>query len=163
RSDYTGLFQIFAGPLSSLRGRGSVFQMCGRVLPLPPSFPTRRGADDFEQDTGRITLLPPPRQDVDRSCRTKRKHALANRGQKQMNEKNTSDDTYALGRRPEETRRLQVQAQVLNPSTRRLFEQARIRAGMKVLDLGSGAGDVALLLADMIGPSGTVVGVEINP
>jgi ubiquinone/menaquinone biosynthesis C-methylase UbiE len=79
-----------------------------------------------------------------------------------MNEKNTSADTYTLGRTQEETRRLQLQAQVLSPSTRRLFEQAGIMAGMKVLDVGSGAGDVALLLADMIGPSGTVIGVEGN-
>ena len=34
---------------------------------------------------------------------------------------------------------------------------------MKVLDVGSGAGDVALLLADRVGPSGKVVGVEIDP
>lgn len=80
-----------------------------------------------------------------------------------MNERNTSPDTYALGRRSEETQRLQMQAQLLNPSTRRLFEQAGIMAGMKVLDVGSGAGDVALLVADMIGPRGTVVGVEMNP
>jgi SAM-dependent methyltransferase len=80
-----------------------------------------------------------------------------------MHEQNIPEDTYALGRRPEEIRRLQVQAQILNPSTRRLFEQAGIMAGMKVLDVGSGAGDVALLLANMIGPGGTVFGVEINP
>lgn len=34
---------------------------------------------------------------------------------------------------------------------------------MKVLDIGSGAGDVALLLADLVGPRGAVVGVDINP
>jgi SAM-dependent methyltransferase len=33
---------------------------------------------------------------------------------------------------------------------------------MKVLDVGSGAGDVALLLADLVGPRGSVVGVEMN-
>ena len=71
-----------------------------------------------------------------------------------MHEQNIPEDTYALGRRPEEIRRLQVQAQILNPSTRRLFEQAGITARMKVLDVGSGAGDVALLLANMIGPGG---------
>jgi SAM-dependent methyltransferase len=77
-----------------------------------------------------------------------------------MNEKNLPHDTYTLGSSREETRRLQAQAQLLDPSTRRLFEQAGIKAGMKVLDLGSGAGDVALLLADMVGPGGIVVGVE---
>jgi SAM-dependent methyltransferase len=82
------------------------------------------------------------------------------KGQKPMNEKYLPDDTYTLGSSQEETRRLQAQAQLLDPSTRRLFEQAGIKAGLKVLDLGSGAGDVALLLADMVGPGGTVVGVE---
>ncbi len=79
-----------------------------------------------------------------------------------MHEKNLPHDTYPLGYSQEEARRLEVQAQLLNPSTRRLFEQAGILAGMKVLDLGSGAGDVALLLADMVGPGGTVVSVERN-
>lgn len=33
---------------------------------------------------------------------------------------------------------------------------------MKVLDVGSGDGDVALLLADLVGPRGAVVGLEVN-
>jgi ubiquinone/menaquinone biosynthesis C-methylase UbiE len=60
-------------------------------------------------------------------------------------------------------RRLVRQAQLYNPSTRRLFEQAGITAGMKVLDVGSGAGDVALLLADRVGPSGRVIGIDVGP
>jgi SAM-dependent methyltransferase len=80
-----------------------------------------------------------------------------------MHEQNTPSDNYALNRAPAETRRLQAQAQILNPSTRRMFEQAGITTGMRVLDVGSGAGDVALLLADMVGPSGRVIGIEIDP
>jgi SAM-dependent methyltransferase len=68
-----------------------------------------------------------------------------------------------MGYSAEETARLEKQAQLWNPSTRRLFEEAGIGAGMKVLDIGSGAGDVALLAADLIGPSGTVVGVDSDP
>jgi ubiquinone/menaquinone biosynthesis C-methylase UbiE len=34
---------------------------------------------------------------------------------------------------------------------------------MKVLDLGSGAGEVALLLADLVGPQGQVVGIDVTP
>ena len=77
----------------------------------------------------------------------------------------TSDpsDTYALGRSQRETERLIRQAQIYGPLTRGLFAAAGISAGMKVLDVGSGAGDVALLLADLIGPRGAVVGVETNP
>ena len=33
---------------------------------------------------------------------------------------------------------------------------------MKVLELGSGTGDVSLVLADLVGPSGRVVGVELK-
>src|ERR1700737_2038844 len=34
---------------------------------------------------------------------------------------------------------------------------------MRVLDLGSGAGDVTLLVAELVGPNGSVVGVDVNP
>jgi len=73
-----------------------------------------------------------------------------------------SNDTYALGRSDAETRRLIFQHQIYAPATRRFFEAAGIGRGMKVLDLGSGAGDVALLVADLVGPEGSVVGVDMN-
>jgi SAM-dependent methyltransferase len=69
---------------------------------------------------------------------------------------------YPLGRNEAETRRLILQAQVYGPITRELFTSAGIGAGMKVLDLGSGAGDVALLAADLVGPRGHVVGVDLD-
>lgn len=75
----------------------------------------------------------------------------------------TATSSYALTRTPEETRRLQVQSQFLNPFTQRLFDRVGIAVGMRVLDLGSGAGDVSLLLADRVGPTGLVVGVDIDP
>jgi SAM-dependent methyltransferase len=49
---------------------------------------------------------------------------------------------------------------MVDPFTRRFFERAGIGAGMRVLDVGSGAGDVALLLTDLVGPSGSVTGVD---
>jgi SAM-dependent methyltransferase len=72
-------------------------------------------------------------------------------------------DSYALGRSAAETERLIRQAQNYGPLTRQLFLAVGISSGMKVLDVGSGAGDVALLLADLVGPRGSVVGVEMNP
>ena len=71
-------------------------------------------------------------------------------------------DTYALGRSVAETRRLIRQAQIYGPITRQFLVSAGIGTGMKVLDVGSGAGDVALLVADLVGPRGSVVGVEMN-
>ena len=70
---------------------------------------------------------------------------------------------YAMGRSEAEERRLQLQAVLHGPDTRHLFEAAGIGAGMKVLDLGSGAGDTALLAAELVGPTGSVVGVDANP
>lgn len=72
-------------------------------------------------------------------------------------------DTYALGRSEAETQRLIRQAQIYGPLTRQFLITAGIGPGMKVLDIGSGAGDVALLLADLVGPRGAVIGIEMNP
>lgn len=70
---------------------------------------------------------------------------------------------YALGQSEAEERRLQRQAALYALPTRRLFEAAGIGPGMTVLDLGSGAGDVAMLAAEMVGPTGSVLGVDMNP
>jgi ubiquinone/menaquinone biosynthesis C-methylase UbiE len=80
-----------------------------------------------------------------------------------MESRPKSDATYVLGRSAGEDERLQLQAQVYDPFTRRIFVDAGITAGMKVLDVGCGAGDVAFLAADLIGPGGTVVGLDVNP
>ena len=80
-----------------------------------------------------------------------------------MSEDNAADAQYLFGHSEEETRRLLLQGRLFNPYTRRLLEDAGITRGMKVLDVGSGAGDVTLLAAELVGPDGTVVGVDSNP
>lgn len=75
----------------------------------------------------------------------------------------TKDQTYVLGTTDSETRRLMNQADLYRSVTRRLFEDAGLGTGMKVLDVGSGAGDVAFIAADLVGPTGAVVGVDVNP
>jgi SAM-dependent methyltransferase len=67
---------------------------------------------------------------------------------------------YALGHSEQELERLSHQGQVFAPFTRQLFEQAGVRPGMRVLDVGSGAGDVAFLAAELVGPSGEVIGAD---
>jgi ubiquinone/menaquinone biosynthesis C-methylase UbiE len=67
---------------------------------------------------------------------------------------------YALGHSEQELQRLSRQGQALAPFTRQLFEEAGIIRGMHVLDVGCGSGDVAFLAADLVGPSGKVVGVD---
>ena len=44
--------------------------------------------------------------------------------------------------------------------TERLLRDAGIEPGMRVLDVGIGAGDVALLAAELAGPSGSVAAVR---
>jgi SAM-dependent methyltransferase len=41
-----------------------------------------------------------------------------------------------------------------------LLVEAGLRPGMRVLDLGSGLGDLAIVAADMVGPGGEVLGIE---
>jgi SAM-dependent methyltransferase len=68
-----------------------------------------------------------------------------------------------MGRGEAETERLIRQSGFYAPFTRRLFERAGLGPGMMVLDVGTGAGDVALIAAEMVGASGSVVGVDRNP
>ena len=73
------------------------------------------------------------------------------------------DDAYAMGRSEAETERLIRQSGFYAPFTWRLFEQVGLGPGMRVLDVGTGAGDVALMAAEMVGTTGSVVGVDHNP
>ena len=73
-----------------------------------------------------------------------------------------TDPTYALGRSDDEHARLTEQANFLRPLTERFFKKAGIEPGMKVLDVGSGMGDVAFLLAELVGRDGKVVGVDMD-
>src|SRR4028118_618134 len=93
----------------------------------------------------------------DAKARRKRKMTteLMNKGKK--------DPTYLMGRGEAETRRLISQSKLYGRFTRRLLEDAGVEKGMKVLDIGTGAGDLALMAAEMVGPTGSVVGVDQDP
>jgi SAM-dependent methyltransferase len=49
---------------------------------------------------------------------------------------------------------------MLAPATRMILQAAGIRPGMRVLDLGSGVGDVAFVAAELVGSSGEIVGID---
>jgi SAM-dependent methyltransferase len=73
----------------------------------------------------------------------------------------TGDPGYALSSSSEdEHERLVRQADMYAPFTRRLLARAGIEPGMRVLDVGCGPGDVSLLLSELVGADGSVVGVE---
>jgi ubiquinone/menaquinone biosynthesis C-methylase UbiE len=73
-----------------------------------------------------------------------------------------SSSDYALGYTKTEDERLIRQAERIAPFTERLFRASGIGSGNRVLELGSGMGDVAMLVARLVGPSGEVVGIERN-
>jgi ubiquinone/menaquinone biosynthesis C-methylase UbiE len=72
----------------------------------------------------------------------------------------TPPQAYVLGHSQREIDRLKAQARLIDPMTKHFFREAGIEEGMHVLDVGSGAGDVALLAAELVGASGAVVGVD---
>ena len=74
-----------------------------------------------------------------------------------------SDRAYTMGRSKEETERLIQQSGLYEDTTRRLLADAGLFTGMKVLDIGSGAGDVAFAAAELVGSEGEVLGVDMNP
>jgi ubiquinone/menaquinone biosynthesis C-methylase UbiE len=65
---------------------------------------------------------------------------------------------YELGHSDRELKRLRLQAQLVDPITRQFFQDAGVAQGMRVLDVGSGAGDTALVVAELVGHSGEVLG-----
>jgi ubiquinone/menaquinone biosynthesis C-methylase UbiE len=65
-----------------------------------------------------------------------------------------------LGHTDAEHERLIRQALRVAPMTERFFREAGIEPGQRVLDIGSGVGDVAMLVGRLVGPSGEVVAIE---
>lgn len=70
--------------------------------------------------------------------------------------------TYSLGSNDAEIARLEAQAEFLREPTRLLLEASGIGPGMRVLDLGAGLGHVTAAVAELVGPDGQVVGLDID-
>jgi len=67
---------------------------------------------------------------------------------------------YALGYSEGEFRRLEFQGDLFRDLTEDVLRRAGLAPGMQVLDIGCGVGDVSLLAADLVGPSGAVFGID---
>jgi len=76
---------------------------------------------------------------------------------------NKSNSPYVLGHSDHELDRLRAQARFLEPVTRQFLQEAGIAPGMRVLDVGSGAGEVAFLAAALVGETGEVIGTDRAP
>jgi SAM-dependent methyltransferase len=71
-------------------------------------------------------------------------------------------DRYALERTPEEYARLRAQSRVWEPATGRLFDQVALAPGATCLDAGCGPGETMRLMAQRVGTSGHVTGVDVD-
>ena len=72
----------------------------------------------------------------------------------------TDSPTYVFGDDRKELARLQRQAEYFAKPTVDILKRAGLGAGVRVLDIGCGVGDVSLVAADLVGPTGAMVGID---
>lgn len=75
----------------------------------------------------------------------------------------TTDSTYVLGHADVEVQRLLLQGRLYDDYTEHALRLAGLRPGMRVLDIGSGPGDVSFVAGRLVGPTGSVLGVDAAP
>ncbi len=78
------------------------------------------------------------------------------------NDRRMENSGYIIRGGIEGRERLRILSRVMQPSTHNALRRAGVRPGMTCLEVGSGGGDVAFDLAKMVGPSGQVVGIDID-
>lgn len=72
----------------------------------------------------------------------------------------STGSTYVLGHADVEVQRLLLQGRLYDSDTEHALFRAGLRPGMRVLDVGCGPGDVSIIAARLVGPTGTVLGVD---
>jgi ubiquinone/menaquinone biosynthesis C-methylase UbiE len=78
-------------------------------------------------------------------------------------EQSVNQTRYVFGGSADEAARLLQLGELLAPSTRRVLRDAGVGEGMRVLDVGCGPGSVTFLAAELVGPAGSVTGIDRNP
>ena len=73
-----------------------------------------------------------------------------------------SQEGYLLANQRSELERLQLQSQVWEPAGRQLLSKIGSGSGGRALDVGCGAMGWLRILGDWVGPSGQVVGMDID-
>lgn len=71
-------------------------------------------------------------------------------------------DAYVLGREDEEYARLNRQAAIWEAITRSTLARAGIASGETCVDVGCGTGTAMRILGEMVGPTGSVLGVDVD-
>jgi len=67
-----------------------------------------------------------------------------------------------MGHDGREHRRLSLQASTLNPLSDQLLRRAGLSAGLRVLDIGCGVGELSMVAARAVGRGGHVTGIDID-
>jgi SAM-dependent methyltransferase len=73
-----------------------------------------------------------------------------------------SQENYLLAKQPSELERLRLQSLVWEPTGRQLLSKVGSESGGRALDVGCGAMGWLRILSDWVGPSGRVVGADID-
>ena len=73
-----------------------------------------------------------------------------------------SQGKYLLANQPSELERLQLQSRVWEPAGRQLLSKVGDGAGRHALDVGCGAMGWLRILGEWVGPSGQLVGTDID-
>jgi ubiquinone/menaquinone biosynthesis C-methylase UbiE len=68
--------------------------------------------------------------------------------------------SYVLGHSEQELARLERQGEIFGVETRDVLHRAGVKTGMRVLDVGCGVGDVSMIAAEKVGPTGAVIGID---
>lgn len=69
---------------------------------------------------------------------------------------------YVIAGGEEGKKRLELLSRVMRPTTSRLLKSVGLAEGMKCLDIGCGGGFVTALMSDVVGPTGSVVGIDAD-
>lgn len=72
------------------------------------------------------------------------------------------EDDYVLARDVTEYERLRAQARAWEAPTNRLFDEVALGPGARCLDAGCGPGHTMRMMAERVGPSGHVTGVDVD-
>lgn len=75
-------------------------------------------------------------------------------------ESDDHDRDYVLGTHDDEITRLGLQHEAWRPTVRECWRRGGVTEGSRVIDVGAGPGYAALDLARIVGPAGSVIGVE---
>jgi ubiquinone/menaquinone biosynthesis C-methylase UbiE len=74
----------------------------------------------------------------------------------------TFSGKYPIEHRDGEIERLLIQGEGMAPDTREMFARIGVGPGWRCLDLGCGPQGVTRLMSDAVGPTGEVVGIDMN-